>query len=179
MQRNVIDQILITIGIISALALLAIGGLSWSAYAFTTANVHNELASQQIFFPPKGSPALSPAEFPDLQQYAGQQVIDGPTAKAYANGFIARHLQKIGGGKTYSEVSAEAQAQPQNQQLAKQAQTLFQGETLRGLLLGDGYGFWVVGRIAEIAAIVAFVAGGIMAVLVILGLVHLRRRQTA
>ncbi len=179
MQRKVIDQILITLGVIGTVALLAIGGLSWWAYTFTTANVHNELASQKIFFPAKGSPSFSPAEFPDIQQYAGQQVVDGPTAKAYANGFIARHLQQIGGGKTYSQVSAEARADPQNTQLAQEAQTLFQGETLRGLLLGDGYGFWEVGYIARTVAIVAFVAGGIMAVLVILGLVHLWREREA
>ena len=39
--------------------------------------VRSQLAAQDISFPAKGSPALLPAEFPDLQQYAGQRVDSG------------------------------------------------------------------------------------------------------
>lgn len=49
--------------------------------------VKTQFNAQAISFPAKGSAALSPAEFPDLQRYAGQKVDTGPKAKAYADGF--------------------------------------------------------------------------------------------
>ncbi len=76
----------------------------------------------------------------------------GDKAKAYANGFIGRHLTKIANGQTYSEVSAKAQAEPSDQKLAGQVQVLFRGETLRGLLL-NAYGWWTIGTYAFYAVI--------------------------
>ena len=175
LDRKAIDKIIVSFGVVATIVLIAIGGLAWWAYSFTNSTVHTELVSQRIYFPPKGSAALSPTEFPDLQQYAGQLVDNGPKAKAFAYGFIGRHLEKVAGGQTYSQVSAKALADPTNTALQKQAQTLFQGETLRGLLLGDAYAFWTVGRIAEIAAIVALAGAGVMTVLVFLGLAHIAR----
>ena len=58
--------------------------------------------------------------------------------------------------------------------ITAQRDTLFKGETLRGLLLTT-YAWSTVGEIAEIAAICAFVAAGVMLVLVIFGIVHLAR----
>jgi len=118
--------------------------------------IHNqistELTNQQIFFPAAGSAALPTVEMADLQQYGGQQVVNGDQARAYANGFIARHLNGIAGGLTYSQVSAKAQADPTNAKLAGQVQTLFRGETLRGLLL-NAYGWLTIGTYALYAAI--------------------------
>lgn len=175
-HRRLIDQALTSLGGVATVALIVIGGLAWWAYSFTTTTVHNQLASQKIYFPEKGSPALTSLPVADqakVSQYAGKQVLDGAQAKVFADNYIAVHLQKIGGGKTYSEVSAEAKADPTNVKLQSQANTLFQGETLRGLLLGDAYAFWTIGTIAKTAAIVAFVTGSIMLVLVALGLRHL------
>ncbi len=87
----------------------------------------------------------------------------GDKAKAYANGFIGRHLTKIANGQTYSEVSAKAQADPSDHKLAGQVQVLFRGETLRGLLL-NAYGWWTIGTYAFYAAIGLAIAG-----LVVLG----------
>jgi len=70
----------------------------------------------------------------------------------YANHFIAVHLQEIDGGKTYSQVSSASQANPTNQKLAGLTQTLFRGETLRGLLL-NVWGWWTIGSYALYAAI--------------------------
>jgi hypothetical protein len=123
--------------------------------------VHSQLNAQDISFPAKGTPALSPTEFPDLQQYAGQKVDTGPKAKAYANGFIRRHLEAVAGGKTYSQVSAAAQADPNNTVLAGQVATLFKGETLRGLLL-YAWGWSVVSTIALYAGIAALIGFVIM-----------------
>jgi hypothetical protein len=174
-NRKTIDTVFILLGVAMTAALLVIGGLAWVGYRFATTSVHDELAAQKIYFPPKGSPALDPAEFPDLQQYAGQLVDDGPKAKAYANGFIGRHLEKIANGKTYSEVSSLAMKDPTNTALQQQKQALFQGETLRGLLLGDGYAYWTFGQLAEVASMVAFAGAAVMAILVALGLRHLSK----
>ncbi len=176
-DRKTIDKVFVLLGAAMVAVLLVIGGLAWYGYDFATTNVRTELSAQKIYFPPKGSAGLDPTEFPDLQQYAGQQVNDGPTAKAYANGFIGRHLEKVAGGLTYSEVSTLATKDPTNVKLQQQKQSLFQGETLRGLLLGDGYAYWTFGQIAQYAAIAAFVGAGFMAVLVLLGLRHLVRSK--
>ena len=85
------------------------GGLLLWGSNFANNMVHSQLSEQKISFPPKGSPALDPKEYPGLQQYAGQTVDNGPKAKAYADEFIKVHLASVAGGKTYSEVSAAAQ----------------------------------------------------------------------
>jgi hypothetical protein len=133
---------------------LAIGGglLLWGSN-FASNMVHTQLSEQKIAFPPKG-PALDPKEFPGLQKYAGQTVDNGPKAKAYADEFIKVHLQQVADGKTYSEVSSLSRANPNDQQLADQVQTLFRGETLRGLLL-NVWGWATVGAIAYWAGIAA------------------------
>jgi hypothetical protein len=176
-QRRVIDKVFILLGIVTMVMLLTAGGIAWKGYSFATSQVKSELSSQKIYFPEKGSPALDPKEFPDLQKYAGQLVDNGDKARAYANGFIGRHLEKVAGGKTYSEVSALAMKDPTNQKLQAQKQTLFQGETLRGLLLSAGYSYWTMGMLAKDAAIAFFTGAGIMAVLVVLGLGRIARQR--
>lgn len=175
LQRKTIDKVLTAFGVIATITLLAIGGLTWWAYSFTTSQVSSELASQKIYFPPKGSAALASDEIgPYLNQYAGQQLTTGDQAQAYANHFIAVHLKEIGGGKTYAELSTAAMANPSDTKLQGQVATLFKGETLRGMLL-NAYAFWTVGMIAQIAAMVSLAAGGIMAVLTVLGFWHIAR----
>lgn len=174
-ERNVIDRILTGFGVIATLTLIVIGSLAWWAYSFTTTQVHDELASQQIYFPPKGSPALASNDIgPYLNQYAGQQLLDGDQAYAYANHFIAVHLSEIAGSKTYAQVSSQAQANPNDAKLQSQVALLFKGETLRGLLL-NAYAFWTVGMIAQLAAYAAFTAAAVMAVLTLLGFWHLTK----
>ena len=150
------------IGSAAAVVLLVAGSLAWWAYSFVANEVHSELVAQQIYFPAKGSPALDPKEFPGLQQYAGQLVDNGPKAKAYANEFIAVHLKKVANGQTYAQVSSEAQNDPSNVKLQKEVDSLFKGETLRGLLLGDAYAFWTIGQIAKVAALVLLLAGALV-----------------
>lgn len=175
-KRKTIDKLLSTTGLIITIALIVVGGLAWWAYSFTTSNVHNQLAEQKIYFPDKGSAslnALPAADKTEVSKYAGQQVLNGEQAKVFANNYIAVHLNEVAGGKTYAEVSSEALANPTDTKLQGQANTLFKGETLRGLLLGDAYAFWTVGQIAGVAAIVCFIAGGLMAILTLLGFWHL------
>lgn len=157
---------------------LTVGGvlLLWGAN-FADNVVHSQLSQQKIAFPAKGSPALDPSQFPGLQRYAGQTVDNGPKAKAYADQFIKVHLKEVADGKTYSEVSAAALANPDDQKLAGQAQTLFRGETLRGLLL-NVWGWATMGTIARDVGIASLL--GALAVLIglVLGFVgHERARK--
>ncbi len=164
-------------GLIGILAFAA--GFGYWANSFIHGQIGDQLTAQQITFPPVGSPALDPAEFPDLQQYAGKQVVDGETARAYANGFIGRHLKKIAGGLTYSQVNAQAQQNPQDTKLASQVQLLFRGETLRGLLL-NAYGWWTMGTYALYAAIgLTLAAGAIFLAFLFEVYLALRERRTS
>lgn len=174
-EEKTIYKVLIWLGVLATLVLLVIGCLAWYGSNFAMNSVRDELSAQKIYFPEKGSSALDPAEFPNLQQYAGQLVDNGPKAKAYANDFIGEHLQKAAAGKTYAEVSTLSMKDPKNTKLAAQKQSLFQGETLRGLLLGDGYAYWTLGQVLQYVAIAVFVGAGVMALLVLLGLIHLSR----
>ncbi|MFM7777017.1 MAG: hypothetical protein ACKO7S_08150, partial [Actinomycetota bacterium] len=78
-------------------------------------------------------------------------------------------------------VSAQSRANPGNTELAAKAatlmgqrQSLFMGETLKGLL-GYAYAFWQIGQIAMYAMWAALAGGVIMLILSILGFMHLRR----
>jgi hypothetical protein len=139
--------------------------------------VHTQLAAQKIYFPPATSGALKALPAADakaMAAYAGQQMTNGAQAQTYADHFIAVHLREIGGGKTYAQLSAASLAQPKNAALAAQVQTMFRGETLRGLLL-NAYAFWEMGQIMLIGAIVAFAAAAVMLIMSVFGVVHLRR----
>jgi hypothetical protein len=158
--RRVVEIVLVVI-------LGAGGGLLLFGANFGLNMVHSQLDAQDISFPAKGSPALLPKEFPDLQQYAGQKVDTGDKAKAYANGFIRRHLLLVANGQTYSQVSGESLAAPNNAKLTGEVATLFKGETLRGLLL-YAWGWSVVATIALYAGIAALI-GFLIMLLVTLG----------
>lgn len=169
MRRRTFDTVLSVTGFVLAVVLLIAGALlTWGAQ-FANNTVHDQLAAQKIFF--SEDPEQLP---PELQKYAGQQVTNGDQARAYSD-LIAAHLAETADGKTYSEVSSEWIAGGrQDAELAQQRQTLFMGETLRGLLL-NAYAFSIFGTIAMIAAYVAFGAAALLFMLAILGVVHLRR----
>jgi len=174
MRRKVFDAQLTSFGLVLAVILLVSGGLLTWASSFVGDQVNTQLSQQQIFFPPKGPATASPEIGPFLNQYAGQQLLTGQQAEAYADHFIAVHLKEAGGGLTYAQLSTKAQAAPDDTKLAGQVATMFKGETLRGLLL-NAYAFGTMGRIAGIAAISAFVGAAIMLLLSLLGFAHLRQ----
>ncbi len=97
---------------------------------------------------------------PSVSQYAGQQLLTGQQAEAYADHFIAVHITNMTGGQTYSQLSTKAQAQPNNTQLAGLVNTVFKGETLRSMLL-NAYGWWKVSQITYIISLVAFGLGAV------------------
>jgi hypothetical protein len=132
------------------------GFLFWGS-GFIGGMVHDELVAQKISFPAaseiRAGGALDPAKFPaEIRNYAGQPVDNGDKARVYANDFIGIHLAKVANGQTYAQVSAASLADPKNTTLANQANTLFKGETLRGLLL-NAYGWSQIGMYAFYAAI--------------------------
>ena len=177
MRRRTFDFLASGVGVLLAIVLLVAGGLLLYGYNFVNDQVTQQLTEQQITFPAADSAAikaLPPDDAAAMKVYAGQLMTNGAQAKTYADHFIAVHLKEIGGGKTYSQLSAEALANPSDQKLAAQADTVFKGTTLRGLLL-NAYAFWQIGQLALIASIVAFVAGVIVLVLSGLGFWHLRR----
>jgi hypothetical protein len=183
MKRKVFDILTSVIGLGLAVLLFIAGGLLTWAHNFIGNEVHKELSAQKIFFPKEGDAALTALPANDaaqMKKYAGQQLTTGAQAETYADHFIAVHLNKIGGGKTYSELSGALLAmQPTDPgYAAKSAQvdTMFKGETLRGLLL-NAYAFGTVGDIAGIAAIVAYAGGGILLVLGGLGIWHAARAK--
>lgn len=173
-QLAVIKRVFTYLSLIAAVLLFVVGGLALWAHNFTDNMVKTELTAQKIYFPEKGSAGFDAETYPDLQQYAGQ-IVDSPEkAKAYANGYIGRHLEQMADGKVYSEVSTLARKDPTNVALQQQKEALFQGETLRGILLTSGYGFGTVGQIAGIAAYLAFVGGVLL--LGVAALLHVHHR---
>lgn len=168
---------------------------------FVTGMVHDQLVAQKIFFPGtdqiKAGGALDPARFStEVRSYAGQQVDNGPKAKAYAEGFIGVHLSGVAGGQTYSQVSsanskvaAQLAATPttdpgygalqaQSAALAGQKTTLFMGEMLRGTLL-NSWGWWTVGTYTAYAAVGLMIAAlGVLGALVFEFFVAGRKPET-
>jgi hypothetical protein len=175
MRRRVFDVLVSAGGLVIVVTLVIAGALGIWGYSFATSNVHNQLAQQQIVFPPQGSPALaSPKIAPYLDKYAGQELTTGAQAETYADHFIAVHLSELPLNGVYSKLSAASLANPKDATLAAAAQTSFQGTTLRGLLL-EGYAFSQFALIALWAAIVSFTLAVVMAVLVLFGIRHSRR----
>jgi hypothetical protein len=177
---------------LQAVMVLVLAGAAVFAYGmgtFTTTQIHDELASQQVFFPGvdqiKAGGALDPATFPqEIRDQAGNQVTDGNQARIYANDFLGEHLKTVAGGLTYasvgtkvSELNAQlattqkndpnyATIQKQITTLNGERDTLFKGESLRSMLL-NAYGWWTIGIYTTYAAFVLMiVAIGVLGALV-------------
>ncbi len=180
MRRTVFDFLTSAVGLVVVVVLLIAGGLLMWGSSYTHKNVHNQLAQQQIFFPPKAAFAtakagteITPGMIPYLEKYSGQQLLTGQQAEAYADHFIAIHLSEMPYGGIYSKISTAARAEPTNTKLAALETTSFQGTTLRGLLL-EAYGFSKIGTIMLIGSIASFILAFVMLGFVILGFRHAR-----
>jgi hypothetical protein len=185
MQRKIFDVLASAGGLVMVVVLVVAGGLLMWGYSFANSNVHNQLAEQQITFPTKAAFAhpvaggeITPSMIGTVSNYAGQPLVTGQQAAVYANDFIGQHIKEIGGGLTYAQLSAKAMALPKGSAAYTVAegkvQSVFQGTTLRGLLL-EAYAFSEFGLIALWAGIAAFVLAGVMALLVAFGFWHARR----
>ena len=192
LKRRTIDTVLIAFGVVFTVALFVAGGLLTWGSSFASDYVDDELSSQNIAFPPAAD--LEEQGRSDLVKFAGDSVNTGPEAEGYAS-FIDGHLQGIADGATFADLGAPereakaavetaiadgaspaeiAELQGTADAVTGQRDSLFRGETLRGLLL-TAFAWATVGRIAGIAAVAAFAAGAVMLVLVALGVRHHRK----
>jgi hypothetical protein len=185
-MRASFDKLISWTGVLLAAFLLAAGGMLVYAYSYIDGEVEAQLSAQDITMP-EGAPlqALPPDDQAALKPYAGSPMDTGPEAKAYADHYILAHLNASSGGKSYEEVSGEylamsteQKASPDGVKQAALRNTMFQGNTLRGLLL-YGAAFATMGTIAGIGAVVAFAGAAVLLLLVALGLRHARRADEA
>ncbi len=184
MKRRTLDIVFSVGGLAVAALILVLGLVLQNQANFAKNYVHDQLAAQQITFTPADKLA------PDTQAQClidngGQPLVTGKQAECYANNYIAVHLTAIDDGKTYSQASSDNQAlqaqikadpnnadlQAQQKVVAGKVDTLFKGETLRGLLL-TSYGFSIFGERAAQAAMVCFLVAGVLFLASIAGFIH-------
>jgi hypothetical protein len=193
MKRRTLDVLFSAGGLILAGLLLIMGIVLTSNANFAKSYVKDQLSQQKITFKPVAALTAEEKKAACLVEYAGQPVDSGAKAECYANHFIGLHVKSTAGGKTYAELGdvqtglrtqiTKAQAandpnlanlQKQLTDVTTQRETLFKGETLRGLLL-TSYGFSVFGVKGGQIANVAYLLGGLMLLLSIAGLIHASR----
>src|SRR6478609_9381578 len=185
-MRSAFDKLISWTGLALAAVLIVAGGLLTWANTFIADQVHDQLTMQGITMPEGDAlTSLPSADAKALEPYAGSTLDTGPEAQAYADHYILVHMNEASQGKTYAEVSGEyvsmtpeQQASDEGQALGGLRQTLFMGNTLRGLLL-YGYAFATMGTIAGIAAIAAFAGAGALLLLFALGIWHARRVKSS
>ena len=191
-KRRTIDSVLIGFGVVATAAFAVAGALLTWGHNFADDYVTRELSSQHITFP--SADDLTKEGRTDLVKFADHKLDTGKEAEGYAS-FINGHLAKIANGATYADLGAPESAakadvkaavdagkpqatitelQAKADGITAQRNTLFKGETLRGLLL-SAYAWSTVGMIAGFAALGAWIAAAVMAVLVVLGIIHHRR----
>jgi hypothetical protein len=190
MKRRTLD-IMFSAGGVALAALLLIGAMVLTSNAnFAKTYVRNQLAQQQITFKPMNALTAEEAKQACLVKYAGQKLTSGKQAECYANNFVGLHLESIAGGRTYAQLGDDQTAlkaqiaaaqtanpatvpalQKQLADLTTNRTTVFQGETIRGLLL-TSYGFSVFGVKGSQVATVAYIVAGLLFLLSIAGFVH-------
>ena len=185
MKRRTFDKLVSLVGLGLAALLLIFAGLLNFGAAFANDSVQTQLANQNIAFPEESG---LPSETADqLKKWAGKQVTTGEMARDYSDLFILEHMNSaanavLGKPATYSEVSAAYMSAQRDgvttpeqlQKIADLKETLFQGNTLRGMLL-EAFAFGTMGVIAGYAAIAALAGGVLFLLLGIAGLMHIRR----
>jgi hypothetical protein len=193
MKRRTLDVLFSVGGLVLAGLLLVLAVVMTSNASFSKNYVRDQLSQQQITFKTAATLTAEEKQSACLVKYAGLQLTTGKQAECYANDFIGLHVQSTAAGRTYSTQGdfitglkaqlAEAQkaGSPDASKIADlnaqittataARETLFKGETLRGLLL-TSFGFSVFGVKGGQAATVAFIFAGLLALLSLAGLVH-------
>jgi len=185
MKRKNFDKIVTAVGFgLTVFLFVAAGLLNWGA-SFAQDSVKSQLENQNIAFP--AAEAMPEATKDQLAKWAGMAVTTGPMAKDFSDLYIWEHMKgssiaAVGKPATYSEVSGMYMGlvrggstdTAQIAKLGELRQTLFMGNTLRGMLL-EAYAFGTMGVIAGYGAIAALVGGLVMLLLSIAGLLHIRR----
>ena len=185
MKRKNFDKIVTAVGFgITVILFVGAGLLNWGA-SFAQDSVKNQLDNQNISFP--AAEAMPEATKAQLAKWSEMKVTTGEMARDYSDLYIWEHMKgssiaAIGKAATYSEVSGMYMGltrggSTDTAQIAKLGdlrQTLFMGNTLRGMLL-TAYAFGTLGVIASYGAMAALAGGVVMLLLSIAGLVHIRR----
>jgi hypothetical protein len=185
MKRKNFDKIITAVGFgLTVFLFVAAGLLNWGA-SFAQDSVKSQLENQNIAFP--AAEAMPEATKDQLAKWANMQVVTGEMARDYSDLYIWEHMKgssiaAVGKPATYSEVSGMYMGlvrggstdTAQIAKLGELRQTLFMGNTLRGMLL-EAYAFGTMGVIAGYGAIAALVGGLVMLLLSIAGLLHIRR----
>jgi hypothetical protein len=190
MKRRTLDVLFSAGGIALAGLLLVLGLVMTSNANFAKGYVRDQLGEQNITFKTADTLTAEEAKSACLVQYAGQKLTTGKQAECYANDFIGLHVKSVAAGQTYADLGAPQSAltaqvkaatasndpalpdlQKQLTAITGQRETLFKGETLRGLLL-TSFGFSVFGVKGEQVATVAYIVAALLALLSIAGFVH-------
>ncbi len=190
MKRRTLD-IIFSAGAIAVAILLVLLGFVFKGNAdFADSYVGEQLSEQQINFTPAESLSDEEKQSTCLVEFAGTSLDSGKKAECYANDYIGLHLEGIGGGETYATLGAiQSQARTAYNdavtasatnvdalkadldKVTGQRESMFKGETLRGLLL-TSYGFSIFGEKAALAALLAFIGAAVMALAGLAGFVH-------
>lgn len=184
MRRSAFDKLISWTGLALAALLVVAGGLATWANVFIGDQVQSQLVAQRITMPEGDAlTSVSDADREALEPFAGSPLDTGAEARAFADHYILAHMNASSGNRTYEEVSGEfmaltdqEKASEAGQEVAALRQSLFMGNTLRGLLL-NAYAFGTVGLIAGIAAIASFAGAALLAVLSFLGLRHAKTKE--
>jgi hypothetical protein len=190
MKRRTLDILFSAGGIGLAVLLLALGMVMTSNAAFAEDYVADQLSQQHITFTPVAGLDEEELKSSCLVAFAGQPLTTGKQAECYANDYIGLHLQSVANGQTFADLgpaesdlreqvaAAEASNDPglagletELAGVSAQRDTLFKGETLRGLLL-TSFGFSVFGVKGGQVATVAYAVAALLALLSIAGLAH-------
>ncbi|KAB1905653.1 hypothetical protein [Micromonospora sp. AMSO31t] len=190
MKRRTLDLLFSIGGLGLAVLLLVVGVVLTTNANFANRYVHDQLAAQHISFTPADQLSDEEKKSDCLREYAGQALTSGKQAECYANEYIGLHLTSIGGGRTYADLGAPqtalreqvaqaeqakaanlADLQKQLADVTAQRETVFKGETLRGLLL-TSYGFSEFGRKAGQGALAMYLGAALLLLLSVAGLVH-------
>jgi len=176
--------------VVAAVVALVIAGLATGLGTVMKQNadysadyVASQMAEQRIRFKPAEHLTAEERAQPCVVANAGKALRTGKQAECYANHFIAVHLEQYGQGKTYAEWGVDEFALVDELAAAKEdgassrriaaleadlakiratRAVLFQGETLRGILL-TSFGFSTLGEKAGQAAAVAFGVAAVLA----------------
>jgi hypothetical protein len=193
MKRRTLDVIFTVGGLGLAVLLLVLAMVMTSNANFAKGYVKDQLTQQDIAFPAASALTAEESKSACVVKYAGQDLVTGKQAECYANDFIGLHVKAIADGQTYAGIGVPQSAlkaqvtaaqaandpglaglQAKLATITAQRESLFKGETLRGLLL-TSYGFSVFGVKGEQVATVAYIVAGLLALLSLAGAFHALR----
>jgi hypothetical protein len=198
MKRRTLDLVFAVGGLALAVLLLVLGLVLKNQANFAKDYVKHQLTEQKINFSPVSALSEDEKKVDCLVKNAEKQLVSGKQAECYANEYIGDHLKDINEGKTYSESSSQSRAKraeadaalkadpnsasakaldTEAKALAGKTDTLFKGETLRGLLL-TSYGFSIFGDRADVAATVCMLAALVLLLATVAGFIHALKTPT-